>query len=54
MRRRLKELTGRSNGMGYAKRKKELRLDLNLAAIDFIAVGCSSINDVLRHSPIMG
>ena len=26
MRRRLKELTGRSNGMGYAKRKKELRL----------------------------
>lgn len=26
MRRRLKELTGRSNGMGYAKRKEKLRL----------------------------
>ena len=26
MRRRLKELTGRSNGMGYAKRKEELCL----------------------------
>ena len=26
MRRRLKELTGRSNGMGYTKRKEELRL----------------------------
>ena len=29
MRRRLKELTGRSNGMVYAKRKKELRLYIN-------------------------